>query len=350
MAVFFAVPVFAAPSITGVNGTITSNQNIIISGTSFGTGPNIVIFDDFELGENGSYILSGNGSAQVGKWEAREGYPIYSNITSHSGNLSFRADTSLFSAQRIWTYMPTETTKWFYSFWAYMPPEDNWPGAGRDPGGINWKMLWATMNQYLYGGLATPVMLGLANEYDWVQFTYAGDSPTNFINYPNLNMSKGSWYRIWGFANLDTNGLLQCWSFGENGVHAALNVSRDTSSATYVNIIKLNGYARDTAEGECHPMFDDVYVAAGNNARARVEIGNQPIYNNCTNLTIITPTEWSDSSVTATVRQGSFNDGEQAYLFVVDENGDASEGYPVTFGGGSGDTTPPSSPSGLSAC
>lgn len=50
-----------------------------------------------------------------------------------------------------------------------------------------------------------------------------------------------------------------------------------------------------------------------------------------------------------TVNQGTFENGEQAYLFVVDADGEISEGYPAVIGEGGSDTNPPGAPSGLVA-
>ena len=77
--------------------------------------------------------------------------------------------------------------------------------------------------------------------------------------------------------------------------------------------------------------FDDVYFSQN---RARIEICNSFDWLNRKHCEIQIPTAWSDNSITFTVNQGSFNEGETAYLFVIDANGTASEGYPVTFGGG----------------
>jgi len=90
----------------------------------------------------------------------------------------------------------------------------------------------------------------------------------------------------------------------------------------------------------------DVCVAVGPAAMARVEICNNSSYSSATNCAIFTPTSWSNTSITATVRMGSFTNG-LAYLFVIDSAGTTSpSGYPITIGGGGGET-PPSAPNGL---
>lgn len=75
-------------------------------------------------------------------------------------------------------------------------------------------------------------------------------------------------------------------------------------------------------------FFDSIYI---DNSFARVEIGDNPIYDNCTHREI-QPTEiWSDNQIQFTLNQGSFSDG-QAYLFVIDENGNPSVGKEIIIG------------------
>ena len=96
----------------------------------------------------------------------------------------------------------------------------------------------------------------------------------------------------------------------------------------------LVGYFRS---GSSYPrdnyVIDDVYLAVGPNSAARVEIGNKSDYCSCTKMAICTPTSWSPTSINVTVREGNFNPGEKAYLFIVDANNNPSTGRAVTFGG-----------------
>ena len=78
--------------------------------------------------------------------------------------------------------------------------------------------------------------------------------------------------------------------------------------------------------------MDDIYIAK---TKARVEIGDNSDWDLCTHREIQPPTAWIDNSITITVNQGSFQDGNTAYLFVVDADGAVSEGYPITFGAAS---------------
>lgn len=129
----------------------------------------------------------------------------------------------------------------------------------------------------------------------------------------------------------------------------------------------LNGYATNN---DGHPVspgnyfwyYDDVYIATGPGARARVVLANypkwgDPAHGTTLDMTICTPNSWSDTSVSCTVRQGAFTSGQAAYLFVVDANGNVSDqdlstpgaqGRPITIGsGGPTDTTSPAKPTNL---
>ena len=74
---------------------------------------------------------------------------------------------------------------------------------------------------------------------------------------------------------------------------------------------------------------DDIYIQRG--TRARVEIGDQPVYANCTHREIQNPTAWSDDTISITLNHGSFSPSDKAYLFVIREDGSISQGFPVTL-------------------
>ena len=77
--------------------------------------------------------------------------------------------------------------------------------------------------------------------------------------------------------------------------------------------------------------FDDIFIQF--NTRARVEIGDASTWANCTHREIQPALTWSDTGITGPFNQGSFKTGDTVYIFVVDEDGIPSDGYPVTIGG-----------------
>jgi hypothetical protein len=79
-------------------------------------------------------------------------------------------------------------------------------------------------------------------------------------------------------------------------------------------------------------IYDDIYVATGQNARARVVIGNAQNYASCTKTALLIPNSWTNSSISAEFYPGEFQFGENAYLFVIDADGNVSDGFSITIG------------------
>lgn len=336
-------PLLAAPKITSINGTISNGQTIKIVGTGFGPGPDVVLFDDFEKGYNGENIKIGPGSAQVGQWDEIEGVkvPKYSNVNKVSGSLAFRADMSSYWRELVTTHLPSNTTKVFMSWWILIPSGTVLPGTGNSSG-INWKNVWVQGAGTTDDDFVLPTFLGINS------FALCGND-TAYVKWITLNFNIGTWKRVWCYLNGESNGQVHYWELTNSGVVQRVNdnnVSVLKSGGAYEQIC-INGYGRVT--NNCYPTFDDVYIATGDYARARIEIGNSAIYANCTKLTVATPDSWSSNSIIAKVWQGQFGLSDQSYLFVTDSNGSVSPGYLIRFGSGNIiDTEPPISPTGIS--
>lgn len=341
-------PLFAAPTVSEVSGTVANGQTVIISGSGFGSGPNVLVFDDFEKGMNGSLIKSGTGSAEVGRWDAVEGSPKYSTANKVSGSLAFRADQSIYGGQNVQKMLPASTTKVFVSWWLLIPSGNVLPGTGNSAG-INWKNVWVLGSNTVDDDLVIPTFLG-NNSY------YINGNNALYKRWITLDFNIGTWKRVWCYLNGGSNntGQVHYWELTSSGVVQRVNDNNVTvlNSGGLFEKININAYGRQTSN--CYPTFDDVYIATGDNARARIEIGNNATYANCTKLTMVTPDSWTSTNITAKVWQGQFTSSDSAFLFVTDSSGSVSYGYPIRFGsassgsGGSSDTTSPTVPSGLS--
>jgi len=337
-------PLFAAPVVNGVNGIIANGQAITISGSGFGAGPNVILFDDFEKGSNGSNIKTGSGSAQIGQWDSIEGVkiPRYSNLNKVSGSNAFRADMSSSWRELVNANLPAGTTKIFISWWLLIPSGSVLPGTGNSAG-INWKNVWVQGSSTTNNDLCLPTFLGTSSFY-----ITGNDTP--YGKWISLDFNIGTWKRVWCYLNggSNNNGQVHYWELTNSGVIQRVNdnnVNVLKNGGTF-NKFSLNGYGRQTSNS--YPTFDDVYIATGENARARIEIGNSSTYSKCTKLTVATPSSWSNGVINAIVWQGQFSSSEQAYLYVIDSNGSISPGYPVKFGSATAtDNTPPAKPSGI---
>ncbi len=349
LAIFFALPALAAPSITGLNGQFAHEQSINISGSGFGakTTATPSVWDNFESGNAGDAVedkLPIMGPAwSIG---ASLGNPSYSSDTVRQGSQKSVYIPFGHNMYRNYLSIFSESDEYYFTFWSrFSSPESgdrNWkpyyiyPTSIPDlvphqalgiwgPSGGGWRLSAASPDGTGDG------FWGPGNELIddikdiWIRFEI-------YIKQSSPNQTDGA------------TAVKIHYDYETPVIKGAENNSMKTRSddAKYgtINIGEYYGSGGSVAT----VYLDDVYF---DTTRSRIEIGDAPIWDSCTHREIQIPSAWSESSVAFTVNQGSFSSGEQAYLFVVDENGDVSEGYPITFAGSSEDTTPPASPSGL---
>jgi len=130
--------------------------------------------------------------------------------------------------------------------------------------------------------------------------------------------------------NTDTpNGMYDVWQDGVyKGGDSNLDWTREGCNP--MQQIWIGGYLGNADRShETVIFYDDVYF---DNTWARIEIGDSPNYNSCTHRETQLPTVWDDGELSFTLNAGSFSNGEQSYIFVVDELGNVSEtGYPLVI-------------------
>ena len=335
---------FALPSISGVTGNIVNGQSIIVNGSSFGSnGPTIVIFDEFESGTNGENISTTENSATIGNWVGVYGdcsgipyRPKYSTSFFRSGLKSAFVDFTVACIEPSINMEKTFTgsNNLYVSFALYIPSGGVVPGgAGAlDP---NLKTAWVNAHEAEAEYTLQVMLLEDPNRTDgsyW--FTYnAGGTPARIEGgYSGPSMTVGAWSRFDHFIKGHaTEGLI----YGSviNAEHGLIVKTNETGKTlgTGSSFTKINipGYSRGSSPNGIY--YDDVYIATGDGARARIEIGDNAVYADCTSLVLCSPTAWGDTSITATVRKGAFSLGSTAYLFVIDSNGAASAGHEIKF-------------------
>lgn len=335
----------AAPAITGITGTVSNGQTITISGSGFGsTGPNVVFFDSFEKGTSGNHVYLTTNSADIAEWDGSEisggADSTYSSSYAHSGTKSLFTDYATYWGSGPYIrYANVQNTGLFVSFWTMVPTGKDVPGVG-NVDGVNWKLFWVGdfNDAFPWGSDMAIECVGTADcsSSEGIAALDDGGAPARYagITYTPY-FTKGVWRRVTVAMKNATSGAYVWQQEVSSGGYQI--VDNQTSVVTAHsddpwNMFAVPGFGR---QGDNSAVYtDDVYVATGDGARARVEIGNNATYTSCTNLAIITPTSWSDNSITATVRSGSFTSGT-AYLFVVDASGVPSTGTAITINEGS---------------
>lgn len=353
-ALILPMTLWAAPAITGYSGTIANGESITVTGTGFGvTGPTVQMFDDFESGSDGSRIGDGSGDdAVVGKWVTIYGndyHPTYSTNESNSGSKAFRCNhneaydcgTDGTSAN----VQLTKSTDFYFSYWIKIPSGQAIPGTTGCGNSGNLKVWWLSTNG-VYGSDYGLQILGNGNPSDTVALgpidggenrcagSY-GQGSCAGQGYVSTPFTRGRWMRMEFYIHgaTDNTGAVYGWLMDSSTARYTWQ-SYPTGDNTLDDAdgwghLHFHGFARK--DSNANTYYDDIYIATGSGARARVEIGNASTYAACTNLAVCTPTSWGDTSIAATVRQGSFSAGT-AYLFVVDSDGAVSDGYEITLG------------------
>lgn len=338
-----------APSVSGVSGTVSNGQTITISGTGFGaTGPNVVLFDSFENGGTGSNISTSTNSADIGNWnESGSTSHTYSADYALSGSKTMKIDwAARYGSGPKFRYSNVQNSDLLISWWQYMPTNKDVPGTNNTDG-PNWKWFWIgdETDGWPWGSDYVTTCLH-ATCYNTLGVIAADDTAAPARDdgtWYTPSFKKGTWMRFTvAMKNATSGGYIWNQEVSSAGHRVPFNLTNQVTahSTDPWNVFTLPGYGRQDSNAAAY--YDDVYVATGNGARARVEIGNASTYADSTNLALITPTSWSNTSVQATVRSGSFSNGG-AYLYVIDSSGVPNAlGYPITVGGGgTPDTTAP---------
>ncbi len=351
--------VSAQPVVNGVQGDWTRGKNVVIQGSGFGSkGPSVVVFDSFDAGSNGAPI---NVNADVGTWldvknntyTSKSGYSGSNSVIvvgpgvegSLTGGKKGSGPHGLDAFQEIFFAVAIKDLGAFpsgtkTSFSDSSSTKDTWlmlggrgdnasfsgnghdlyitghtgNGASKIAGNTTKTSWWVTMKDYWQFG-------------DWNRQTFYG----------KLNPSNPYGGAEGKFTVINAGGLFVSDYTGS--LMTQLSGVDDSWDR-----VKFGAWYRDTSE--TFRIMDDMYMATGPGARARVEVCDKPNYSDCTKVGILVPTSWSNSQVSATY-YGAPVSPSNAYMYVFDASGNHnSTGYPVNGSSAVAPVqAPPSAPS-----
>ena len=367
------VCVNAEPSITAFSGTFFHGGGITISGSGFGAnlavGTSKLQFINAESGTVGEEI-SEPGWTNSPQSEG-EGFNAvcYDNEQSHSGSKSllckFDLDPRRWGSVFSYDY-GAPITKIYATWWVYFNPisgidqqgwYNQWKSFRLDPtASVSdqcpeiYVPQWYDPRDWSYSQASISVRAGMLPDGETAWYGDVDKTP------------PFQWVRMEIYAvesDIDTqNGtIIHTIHKQTSPVHTIKNWDKNvqTRTSSLYNDEPCTGHWQWMHFGQywgnggkdAKIWYDDIFLQFG--TQARVEIGNNPTWANCSHREIQNPTAWTDdgtpggASITVTVNQGAFTDEENVYLFVVDADGIPSSGYgPITIGSGGGaDTTPP---------
>ena len=161
----------------------------------------------------------------------------------------------------------------------------------------------------------------------------AGDSTRNFA-YPNDGSWENNIFFIKAGDSGTANGSMIIWRDGSKleDTSSMITWTAGDSWQTFV----MGYYVANYTTGNIDIYADDIYI---DNSWQSVWIGNSSTWSSCTHREVQIPTIWTKDRIELTFNQGSFKAGETIYFFVVDNNGDPSNGKEMVIGIDSGTTT-----------
>ncbi len=338
--IFFVImPTFllAAPVINSTSGQFDQGSAVTITGSGFGTKSQAapLIWDNFDSdgADNGDRLDAHSNWTHYMPTD----YPKYNNTMAHSGSFCIYSQ-------------PTEHNYWreFSSAWQRFTPSDEvyftywfrWNDTGSaDEDGVGklGRILSTDITNHYNGAGDT----GIQN---WRQSGLSGyghhNPGTGAVTSGGFYIPEDTWLKIEMYKKVSTPGQSDgvIW-MTLNGVVKWEDNSAMTRASGYsfqlrevlLPLMMASGGGMEDNEFDLDLFCDDVYV---DNTRARVQIGNNPNFHYCDHSEIQIPTAWSNSSISFTVNNGSFTEGETAYLYVIDENGDVSSSYEIEIGAG----------------
>ncbi|MFA6198058.1 MAG: putative Ig domain-containing protein [Patescibacteria group bacterium] len=312
--------------------TIQNGQSVTINGSGFGIKYPVepTKWDTFDVGLNEALL----GSTQP-EWIAfQQGGAKYDSTYYHSGPFSVGNKLTPESQWATNYFQFTPTDNIFVSYWwrtAYTDIDDygitkltritSSPAAG---------------GEGIYDGVGTTALTNMNPRYNSIPYLfYQNTSSPVAPPLAELTVPYNEWARIDTHTKRSTAGVSDGSVMTEcvgHDIHALISQENCSIGYDYHWDTVLLGLMAANVAGYYELYLDDIYI---DTTQARVEIGNTSTWDTNTHREIQIPhTTWNDDQIQFTVNQGTFTNGESAYLYVVDENGVVNTtGYPITFGG-----------------
>lgn len=338
-------PVMAAPVVRQVSGALDHNATVTITGSGFGAKASAppVLWDNASAsslsakwdgawpsllpGYNTKYYSPMRG---IDPPHSRDGRYI---AGAHAANTGA---TSGYDVLVFKTLALAGSPSYIYVSW-YQRADNDWVFGGDN----NYKTFEYAEGKEPYSDKQWYIAYG-ANHPDskkdaGIQWCINGQQLSN----PDANGHNG-WFGLavnpmagkWSKVEMaikatdQKDGYVTIW---ENG-HQVLHYAGPTDVfAGNQRTLSVGGYARMQGHPSNWRYFDDVYI---DTTLARVVLADKPVLSEATIIENQIPSMWNDGSISAMVNLGKFNQGDTAYLFVVDASGTASAtGYSVKAGG-----------------
>lgn len=327
----------AAPSISSVEMDESASE-LKLTGSGFGSGPEVIVFDNFQKGTDGQRV--DYQSSTVGQWAGDGWYGGVARYRSDGrDNLAMTArdrNYSLSSMNRISQVEARfpNTQKIFIAFSVKVPSGTTFAGASSSndfPDVSSWKFTWALAASGAFGDpnldLTLPTHVGGGN------YTLGG----NDGNITWLSGGNG-WWSWNGFNNMSIaldmssqSSIDYLWRnvsdkkfYEEKGRSDKAKIDADQF---YLDRVGFPGWWGNGDNNDFDGLYDNIYVAIGSQYLARVEVLNDQDPSSASSLVVIPAKSWSNSEIILdTEVLGGI---DSSYIRVVDYSDSPSNVMPV---------------------
>ena len=322
------------PLVSDVRGSLVDFEKLIIVGQGFGVKKNPAprYYSNFE-NESVGTIPSG--------WLVSATGVSVSNSRANDGLKSLEAS---FTIKDDWSQIRRdlgEMSNLYFTANIFFEKNDECDGQ--------WKAWRITSSPSAYSVSEEPTTTAIFNDYWFYRNPDRWGNNSTFISYDSEKkigavivpesdlLLFNQWQRMEQFVKGSSaasvaDGFMWTRRVGRQGdLQSANNIityDADDTRWRYFMIGQAWGQHSNCDVGNSKVYYDHVYI---DDTQARVEIGDAEIWANCTHREIQIPTSWSSdgTGIKIIVNQGSIPALTDKYLFVIDENGVASNGFPL---------------------
>jgi hypothetical protein len=328
----------SAPKLDVDAASYTQNSEVlIIEGSGFAQAPNVVLFENFENGVPGTAV--NRSGPVIGQWTNTFNDPLY--VRDSEGNTAFSIrnfdPTKGGKIAQLQLVLQQYYKEIFYSFSVKVPESNYFAGAAVPetfPDYSTWKFSWLYSGERGFGqeelfDLAVPTHSGRGS------FMVGGNSGT--LSYINDGVDWWAWNSFNHFSfymkiaddasstdNID-------WFLMTTSPKNFLTKSGSESSSSNsfqgtdyrFNHLNFPGWWGNGTTENFNAIYDNVYVAVGENANARVVITDKAEVTSSTKNVTIPAISWTDQEIRLNVSH--FPSWPEVYIHVVDSDGNFSE-------------------------
>lgn len=298
----------------------------LIKGFNFGSGPEIVLFDDFNnssIGDNVSLA-----SPLIGQWSSSTDYLGIPKIVSNNGSNAMQIHdtkyTDLNKIAQLEAILPSRGNDIFMSYSVTVPSGKFFSGSSADhsfPDHSSWKFTWITDG---VGAIASTTRFNLCSPTHVGKGNFMIHGNSGGLGYFNF-AEHWSWHtkNYFSFGQLPSNqnpttenGRFIWQHTGKQGSTNSKDKSQPIMPSGVTDgfdRVKFPGWF-NTKSNPFDAYYDDIYIAVGDNAFARVELSDAEDISNSIKNVIMPITKWDNDLIEIRIHEEHVKDSKEVFL------------------------------------